>query len=169
MHEDSELNLFKIKDPIELALSYITKNYSREISIKDLATATELSPATLNRRFRHSFGLSPMSWLWSFRVILAAEIISMLPRASLAAIARSCGFTSMAHFSRRFHKTFHEPPLSFQAHFRKRKDVTIFGAIPPQAHDSPLVLRALKKLSIQSKPQYQKSWQQMIDQNEQVS
>jgi len=91
---------------LDLVLDYVVTNFAEEVTLDDLASAAGLSRFSLCRYFQKRFGVTPMRWLWSFRILLAHELISIEPRWSLTDIAFATGFTSSAHFSRFFRQTF---------------------------------------------------------------
>ena len=101
---------------VRLACEYGAAQCQRHLTLADLAQATKLPASTLSRYFNQTYGTSPMRWLWAFRTLLAAELIALYPTWSLQLISQECGFTSQAHFSRRFHSLFRSTP----SHFREQ-------------------------------------------------
>ena len=99
-------------------VSLVRERYAGELTLPELAAAAGMPTNTLTRHFNRRYGMSPMRWLWAFRTILAAELIAENPEAPLAEICARCGFTSSAHFSRRFREVFKESPSRFRANFR---------------------------------------------------
>jgi transcriptional regulator GlxA family with amidase domain len=93
--------------------------FAEALALGDLADAAGLPVNTLTRAFHKTYGMSPMRWLWSFRTMLAAEIIREAPEWSLTDVATWCGFNSSAHFSRRFTATVGETPSRFRARYAK--------------------------------------------------
>ena len=118
------------------------------LTLADLARAAGLPQNTLTRFFNRDYGMSPMRWLWSFRVVLAAEMIATAPAWPLTVVAEECGFVSLAHFSRRFRELFGESPSSFREAFRQRSgDGGESGAPAPRVATRELAERAAHKLA----------------------
>jgi transcriptional regulator GlxA family with amidase domain len=92
------------------ALAYMEANYMEKISISDLEAAAGVSRFALSRAFRRHMGVSPICWLWTYRIQIAAGLLGKEPLWSCSAIAYQCGFESPAHFSRKFRMYFGRPP-----------------------------------------------------------
>jgi AraC-like DNA-binding protein len=98
------------------AREYIESNFSRDVSLTELATVAELSPYHLTRVFRAETGLPPHAFLESVRIREAQRLI----RAGqpLAAIAHDVGFTDQSHFTHRFRRMVGVTPGRFALGFR---------------------------------------------------
>lgn len=83
------------------------------ISIGDIAQLMELSPPTLTRNFRATFGVTPTEFLLDIRLNRAREAL-LNSDASISEIAYDCGFSSQAHFTTRFSQAFGMPPGQFR-------------------------------------------------------
>ncbi len=92
--------------------------FKERLTIHDLAQAAGMPVNTLTRHFNGAHGVSPVRWLWHFRTVLAAELITTDPSLTMGDVAGHCGFTSNAHFARRFRSVFGESPSRFRAHCR---------------------------------------------------
>ena len=101
---------------LDAAVALMVSRPANTPSLAELAAAAGLSITSLNRKFRCQLGLTPRRWFWKFRTQLAAEMLATAPQASCLSISRCCGFANMAHFSRRFHIAFQQPPRAFRAH-----------------------------------------------------
>lgn len=112
---------------LDAAIACAVERYQDRLTLRDLARAAALPTNTLTRMFNRRYGMSPMRWLWRFRTILAAECIARAPGWPLAEVATHCGFTSPAHFSRRFRELFQESPSSFRANYHERPDAAPAG------------------------------------------
>lgn len=105
---------------LDAAIQHAAERYQERLTLEDLSQASDLPTNTLTRLFNRRYGMSPMRWVWRFRVILAAECIARAPDWPLAEIAAHCGFTSPAHFSRRFRELFQETPSRFRSNYHER-------------------------------------------------
>lgn len=85
------------------AKEFLRANYNRNVSLRDVAAAAELSPAYLIRTFRRAVGMPPYSWLLQLRIATAKKLLAN--GTPFAAIAFELGFSDQSHFTRRFRST----------------------------------------------------------------
>ncbi|MGH8631238.1 MAG: AraC family transcriptional regulator [Burkholderiales bacterium] len=89
--------------PVLLASEFIHDNYSRDISLADIAQAAHLSPFHLARRFKKSTGMTPHQYLVEVRVNSARSLLSAgAGSRSLADVAAAVGFSDQSHLTRHF-------------------------------------------------------------------
>jgi transcriptional regulator GlxA family with amidase domain len=72
-----------------------------------------MSRTVLAERFRHYLGETPMAYLTSWRLQLAAQMLSTT-NYSVAQIAGEVGYESEAAFNRAFMRAFEFPPARFR-------------------------------------------------------
>ncbi|MBP3962692.1 helix-turn-helix domain-containing protein [Paenibacillus lignilyticus] len=84
---------------IVAALTYIQQHYAEELSLPDLAGAAGVSPEHLVRLFHVHQHLTPIRYLWQYRVLKATELLSQ-SGLSIGEIASRCGFKTAFHLSR---------------------------------------------------------------------
>lgn len=90
------------------ALRLIGQYYCRPISVADLAEQCGVTTQHLCRMFRSVFGVTPVSYLTTYRVSKAKELLLEYPDLSVAEIAALTGFSSLSYFCtvfRRYEKT----------------------------------------------------------------
>ena len=95
------------------ALTFMTMNCERRITLGDMAEAAHVSPAHLIRVCKRHLGKSPVKALWDYRLERAAGML----RESGAAVSTICwqlGFASPAHFSRAFRARFGVSPREYR-------------------------------------------------------
>ena len=97
----------------ERVLVFIKENFGRSISVEDIARSAGLSRTHFSRMFRHVVGQTPYSFLMSFRVERAQELMRDKQR-GLADIAFACGFSDQAHLSRAFTKETGQSPSTWR-------------------------------------------------------
>jgi AraC family transcriptional regulator len=86
-----------------LASEFIHDNYSRDISLADIARAAHLSAFHLARLFKKSTGVTPYQYLLDVRVQSARSLLSAgAGSRSLADIANAVGFADQSHLTRHF-------------------------------------------------------------------
>lgn len=86
----------------------------RIVAADELADASGLSAGHLFRLFRAEYGCGPAQALEFVRLARAAVALQR-SNATLAEIARDCGFANAYHFSRRFAAAYGSPPGAFRA------------------------------------------------------
>lgn len=156
---------------IQGAIHLASLRFQEPLTRSDLARACGLPSNTLNRRFNHIYGMSPVRWLWRFRTMLAAELIAAAPDLSLTDVAVYCGFNSLSHFSRRFSEVFRQSPKTFREHFqwasnRQRPKIESYEAVIER--NPKLVAQALAKLNGRATarpPQMPSGFKPAIDQD----
>ena len=102
-------------DTLDLVSQYIVENISNSISLDDLAKVVNSSKFQLIRNFHKEYQTTPAKWLWYIRLRLAATLLKKNNSYSQLEIAETCGFKSLAHYSRAFKKFYGQSP----SHFRK--------------------------------------------------
>lgn len=83
------------------ALGLIEQEYSRELTLEDMARAAGMSPKYFCRFFREMTQKTPVEYLNYYRVECAAEQL-LLTREPVTAVALRCGFNDLSYFIRVF-------------------------------------------------------------------
>jgi AraC-like DNA-binding protein len=98
---------------IERAKSYITDNFTNDISLLEIARHCHTSPFHFSRLFKTFTSCSPHQFLLAIRLQQAEMLLSnrSLP---VADIAFTCGFNSIEHFTAVFRKHYNCPPAAFR-------------------------------------------------------
>lgn len=85
------------------AVRFIQQNYSRDVSLSDIAEAVHLSPFHVARLFKQGLGVSPHQYLIQVRVNSARALLSAgSGERSLAEVASAVGFADQSHLTRHF-------------------------------------------------------------------
>jgi AraC-like DNA-binding protein/ligand-binding sensor protein len=87
--------------PLRRAECYIRENYTRKVSLKEVATVSGLSAPYFSTVFKEEMGENLSSYLNRLRVDRAAELL-LDTDLSLSEIAGSCGFEDQSWFSKIF-------------------------------------------------------------------
>lgn len=85
-------------------LSYIEKNYSSPLKLKQMAKIGGMSESSIIRAFHKYTGRSPIDYVISLRVQRASVLLNKFPDKSIAEIAFETGFSDSNYFSRQFRK-----------------------------------------------------------------
>lgn len=99
------------------ARDYLMDNFSRNISLDELAGIADLSPFHLNRVFSREFGLPPHAFLTQVRVARAKSLLKQ--GASITETAIEVGFSDQSHFTRHFRRLISVTP----GHYLQSKNV----------------------------------------------
>ncbi len=85
------------------AARFIQQNYTRDVSLSDIAEAVHLSPFHVARLFKQALGVSPHQYLIQVRVTSARSLLSAgSGERSLAEVASAVGFADQSHLTRHF-------------------------------------------------------------------
>lgn len=97
---------------IERAKEYMMQHFAGDISLKEIATYSLVSPFHFSRIFKTFTGSSPHQFLLSLRLRHAAMLLqnTVLP---LSDIAYTSGFNSMEYFHAAFRRRYQLPPSQY--------------------------------------------------------
>lgn len=121
---------------VKKALGYIQDNYGHPIKVSDIAEYVCINRSYLYTLFREHTGSSPREYLSDYRLVRAAELLTMTDL-SVESVAYSCGYLDTAAFGRAYKRKYQTTPLQYrrkyqqeqEEHRRKRKEMTKeFGA-----------------------------------------
>ncbi len=102
------------RDPyVGRALALIHKNPQAPWTLESLGSGVGLSRSRLVERFQRYLGTSPMAYLGSWRLNLAADLLHS-GMVNIAEVASRVGYGSDAGFSRAFKREFGLPPAQFR-------------------------------------------------------
>ena len=107
-YENSEETVILTK-----STSYIQQNFSREITVKDLADNVNLSGSYYLKRFKEITGTTPMEYVLTTRLSYAKQLLKT-STTPIHIIAEMCGFHDAAYFSYYFKKRFGLSPNKYR-------------------------------------------------------
>lgn len=117
-----------LRDPVAgRALTLMHERPDHPWSVESLAGEVGLSRAALARRFHAAVGETPIAYLTSHRMMLAAEALHDSHR-SVAQIAAEVGYLSQFAFSTAFKRSHGVSPTVIRARLRERSAVGSAGA-----------------------------------------
>lgn len=88
-------------DRIKLMLAYIHGHYMGRVTLESIAAAANISPRECGRCFQRCIKLSPIRYLTTYRVRMAAQML-LQTGDSILTIGENCGFSSSSYFGRVF-------------------------------------------------------------------
>lgn len=88
---------------LQKMITFIQKNYMEQISVPDIANAASISVRECNRCFQKKISVSPSSFLTTYRINIAAQLLAntTLP---IIMVSERCGFASSSYFAKVFQK-----------------------------------------------------------------
>ena len=98
---------------IERAKEYLFKNFSKNISLNELAQYCYVSPYHFSRTFKHLSAFSPYRYLQDLR-LKNAEMLLKTTELSITDVCYHSGFNSPDYFSAAFTKKFKIPPTQLR-------------------------------------------------------
>ncbi|HOJ11163.1 MAG TPA: AraC family transcriptional regulator [Clostridiales bacterium] len=98
---------------IKKSIEYISMNYSRKISIKEIASHVGLDRSYLYSLFKEYLSSSPQDFLINFRINKACDLMGN-SSLSIGDIARSVGYEDPLLFSKVFKKVKNAPPREYR-------------------------------------------------------
>jgi AraC-like DNA-binding protein len=101
-------------------IEYITRNYAKPITLRDLTPLASMSERQLERRFRQLTGLSISEYIVKTRINAARELITFTDK-TLADIATSVGFYDHSHFTNSFKRLMACTPSRFRRLHRESR------------------------------------------------
>lgn len=104
---------YLLEKRVQVLLDYIHTHYKDKITIEELAKTASISKTEVLRCFKAIMGLSPISYLNSYRLQRAAHML-MNTEKSIQEIAEGCGFDDNSYFSKLFKRKYHMPPHNYR-------------------------------------------------------
>lgn len=102
-----------LEDRVQIILNYIHANYSKNITLDDLAMAANVSKSEVLRCFKSIINISPIKYLKNFRLQSAAYMLKNSTY-SIQTIYELCGFDSNSYFSKSFKEIYHCSPREYR-------------------------------------------------------
>ncbi len=93
-------------------LLFINQNLRKRIAIKDLERISHMSKSSLFRSFKNEMGISPIDYINSERMKLAAKMLRN--GTSVTQTCYDCGFGSQTHFIKTFKNHFKMTPRQYK-------------------------------------------------------
>ena len=87
---------------INRAIEAMQANYTRQVSLEELARIANLSRSHFLKEFHEEVGVTPHKYLLRLRVLKARELLVSMPTADVSAIAGLAGFAGPSQLHRAF-------------------------------------------------------------------
>ncbi|WP_169795836.1 AraC family transcriptional regulator [Curtobacterium ammoniigenes] len=115
-------------DPVSVAIRVIAQRFREQLTITDLALATNRSARTLQEAFRKQYGVSPMTFLRNYRLDAARTMLSSGQPLAVRDVAIALGFRHLGRFAGDYAARFHQLPSDTLRHARSRSATGASGA-----------------------------------------
>ena len=103
----------KIKEVLHIAKEYIDTNYSKELTLSDVAKYVFLSESYFAHTFKNEFNISPKSYILKVRIEASTELLAQTDM-KISDIALSVGFSSQQRYNDMFRKCMNMTPLKYR-------------------------------------------------------
>ncbi len=98
---------------VKSAISYIQLKYSEPINVEEIATACGLNRSYLTRLFKHATGYTPQSYLFTYRMKKASELL-LESTETIASTAFLVGYSDSFTFSKAFKRYKNMSPSEYR-------------------------------------------------------
>lgn len=99
---------------IERARIFIKENYTRPLSLNDVASALSVSPSYLSTQFKSDRGETYTKYILRLRMELASRLLESYKAGKVSDIAQEVGFSSTKYFDSAFKKYFGMTPNEYR-------------------------------------------------------
>jgi AraC-like DNA-binding protein len=99
-------------------LAYFRDRYQAAVTNRHLARIVHMSVRSFERKFRHTFHVTPQTYLRKLRLRMASRAL-VYGGQTLADIAVACGFSDQSHFTRVFRHHFGVTPRAYRDRYTR--------------------------------------------------
>lgn len=103
-----------MKGFIENVKSYVTNNYTSNISIEDIAQKFNINPTYLSKLFKKYLNETPAKYIIKLRISEAKHLMESNPELDIKEICELVGYTDQHYFSRIFKETTSISPSAYR-------------------------------------------------------
>lgn len=98
---------------IDKIISYLNKNYTRNISLDEIASFAAMNASAFCRYFRSKTGKSFKNYILDMRIGYACKLL-LMEDISISQLSSQCGFETISHFNKTFKKTTGHIPSQYR-------------------------------------------------------
>ena len=88
---------------IDKVISYLNKNYTRNVSLDEIASFAAMNASAFCRYFRSKTGKSFKNYILDMRIGYACKLL-LMEDISISQLSSECGFETISHFNKTFKK-----------------------------------------------------------------
>lgn len=119
IHQE-ELPTFHMESDLQTVILALKESYEQDWSLDDMAELSGLSKFQFAHLFKQTTGLSPYSWLQSYR-LMKSQILLTQTTYSILWIALQVGFKSVGSYNKLFMKVYGRTPTAFRNYYYRNK------------------------------------------------
>lgn len=101
------------QERLQLMLSFIHQNYSKNITLQEIADVAHLSVSECTRSFKKTIHMTPYEYLIKYRIKKSSELLISTDY-TITEIAHRVGFNHVNHFIQSFKKYHEKTPKDFR-------------------------------------------------------
>jgi AraC-like DNA-binding protein len=105
---------------VQRSKKFLDEHYADQVSLRELARLTGLSPYHLNRSFCRKIGMPPHAYQLQMRIARAKS--ALRGGSSIAGVALATGFADQSHFTRQFKRLVGITPAKYAGESKKVQD-----------------------------------------------
>ena len=98
---------------VQKVMEFIQTHYADAISVADISYSANISESECYRMFKQTLNCTPNGYLMSYRLRVAAGMLSESPR-KITDIAASVGFSCPAYFAKKFRQSYGVSPKQYR-------------------------------------------------------
>lgn len=98
---------------IDKIISYLNKNYTRHISLDEIASFAAMNTAAFCRYFKSKTGKSFKNYILDMRIGYACKLL-LMEDMSISQLSSQCGFDTISHFNKTFKKNMGYVPSQYR-------------------------------------------------------
>ena len=115
LSDDTFHNLKPVPLNLRRSIEYIIANYSKLITLNDLAQQCNVSKQQVIRYFKSELNTTPIQYLNNYRLSKSKELLFRHPELTIKEISIELGFENPHYFTRLFSSTQGETPSQYRA------------------------------------------------------
>ena len=109
---------------IQRTIAYITEHYTEHITVRKLASISSMSESNFYAVFKKKMGISPIAYLNSYRLSVAAERLTETSD-TVSEISYSVGINDPLYFSKLFKKIYGTAPKEYRFAYQNKQNLSI--------------------------------------------
>lgn len=98
---------------IDKIISYLNKNYTRNVSLEEIASFAAMNASAFCRYFKSKTGKSFKNYIIDMRIGYACKLL-MMEDISVSQLSSKCGFETLSHFNKTFKKNTGHVPSQYR-------------------------------------------------------
>ncbi len=88
---------------LDKIISFINKNYTRKITLEEIASYSAMNPSAFCRYFKKETGKSFVNFVTEMRIGYACKLL-LMNKLNVSQVGAECGFENISHFNKSFKK-----------------------------------------------------------------